>query len=171
MHGSRRLHAECRFSVNGAKALQVDPRNVAGGSSKRFMGKPAVALMSLIINVFAQLMGVFLIPGICVIWMIINHLAATLQRRVLTPAPFESRPAPPPPRHSRPLQVKRQNVAGGTTKRCRWAFFVPSATQIGHWCVLVSQFGRFLPTCDVSRHHLRHKSPSGGETSKREKIS
>ena len=47
-------------------------------------------------------------------------------------------------------------------KCCRWAFFVPPETQIGHRRFLALQVERFLPTCNVTRPHLQRfaRSPA-----------
>ena len=55
----------------------------------------------------------------------------------------------------------RGRVAGMPASRRRWTFFVPPATQIGHWCVLALQVESILPTCDVLCLHLRRKSGTG----------
>jgi hypothetical protein len=45
------------------------------------------------------------------------------------------------------LQVGRWNVAGGR-------FFVPPATEKGHWCALALQVERISPTCNTLLFHL-----------------
>ena len=67
----------CGFSVAlPCLPLQVETQSVAGGKA-RGLDKTTVVLMSLIINVLAQLTGVFRIPVSCAKAFCISYFAAT----------------------------------------------------------------------------------------------